>query len=41
VQTPKFAFDACTGSADFRFGGLSYISKKEFSEFFKNMVYKI
>ena len=37
VQTPKFAFDACTGSADFRFGGLSYISKKEFSEFFKNM----
>lgn len=37
VQTPKFAFDACTGSADFRFGGLSYITNKEFSKFFKNM----
>jgi conjugative transfer pilus assembly protein TraH len=37
VQTPKFAFDACTGSADFRFGGLSYISAKEFTKFFKNM----
>jgi conjugative transfer pilus assembly protein TraH len=37
VQTPKFAYDACTGSADFRFGGLSYISSKEFAKFFKNM----
>lgn len=37
IQTPKFAFDACTGSADFRFGGLSYISAKEFSQFFKSM----
>jgi len=37
IQTPKFAFDACTGSADFRFGGLSYISGKEFTQFFKNM----
>ena len=37
VQTPKFAFDACTGSADFRFGGLSYISGKEFSAFLKSM----
>ncbi len=37
IQTPKFAYDACTGSADFRFGGLSYISSKEFSQFFKNM----
>lgn len=37
IQTPKFAYDACTGSADFRFGGLSYISSKEFTQFFKNM----
>ena len=37
IQTPKFAYDACTGSADFRFGGLSYISGKEFTQFFKNM----
>jgi hypothetical protein len=37
VQTPKFRFDACTGSADFRFGGLSYISSDEFTRFFKNM----
>ncbi len=37
MQTPKFAYDACTGSADFRFGGLSYISGKEFSSFFKSM----
>ncbi len=37
VQTPKFAYDACTGSADFRFGGLSYISGKEFTEFFKKL----
>ena len=38
MQTPKFSFDACTGSADFRFGGLSYISSDEFTRFFKNMV---
>jgi len=37
IQTPKFAYDACTGSADFRFGGLSYISGKEFTEFFKKL----
>jgi hypothetical protein len=37
VQTPKFAYDACTGSADFRFGGISYISGKEFTQFFKNV----
>ena len=37
VQTPKFRFDACTGSADFRFGGLSFISSAEFSQFLKNM----
>ena len=37
IQTPKFAYDACTGSADFRFGGLSYIASKEFTQFFKNM----
>ena len=36
IQTPKFAYDACTGSADFRFGGLSYIAQKEFTQFFKN-----
>jgi hypothetical protein len=36
MQAPKFAFDACTGSADFRFGGLSYISAREFTQFFKN-----
>ena len=36
VQTPKFALDACTGSADFRFGGLSFISSGEFTRFFKN-----
>ncbi len=37
IQTPKFEYDACTGSADFRFGGLSYISGAEFTKFFKNM----
>ena len=37
VQTPKFEFDACTGSADFRFGGLSYISTKEFTQFLKRI----
>ena len=37
IQTPKFAFEPCTGSADFRFGGLSYISGREFTQFFKNM----
>ena len=36
IQTPKMAFNACTGSADFRFGGLSYVSGKEFTDFFKN-----
>lgn len=37
VQTPKFAFDACTGSADFRFGGLSYVGSAEFSRFLKSL----
>lgn len=37
VQTPKFAFDACTGSADFRFGGLSYVGSAELTRFFKSM----
>lgn len=37
VQTPKFSYDACTGSADFRFGGLSYITAPEFNRFFKSM----
>ena len=36
IQTPKFAFDACTGSSDFRFGGLSFIQSREFTQFFKN-----
>jgi hypothetical protein len=33
IQTPKFAYDACTGSADFRFGGISFIGSKEFTDF--------
>ena len=37
IQTPKFALDACTGSADFRFGGLSYISSKELTQFLKRI----
>lgn len=35
VQTPKLSFDACSGSADFRFGGLSYVTAAEFTKFFK------
>ena len=37
VQTPRFNFDACTGSADFRFGGISYVSTAEFTRFFKSL----
>lgn len=37
IQTPKFAYDACSGSADFRFGGLSYVTRREFGEFLRNM----
>ena len=37
IQTPKFSYDACTGSADFRFGGLSYISTAEFTKFLKSI----
>jgi conjugative transfer pilus assembly protein TraH len=37
IQTPKFSYDACTGSADFRFGAMTYISASEFSSFLKNV----
>jgi len=37
VQTPKLKFDACTGSGDFRFGAMSYISASEFSNFLKGV----
>jgi len=37
VQMPKFSFDACTGSADFRFGSLSFLSSTEYSRFFKSI----
>lgn len=37
VQTPKLKFDACTGSGDFRFGAMSYISGAEFSSFLKGV----
>ena len=37
VQLPKFSFDACTGSADFRFGSLSFLSSTEYSRFFKSI----
>ena len=37
LQTPRFAFDACTGSFDARFGGLSYITAHEFSSFLKSV----
>jgi conjugative transfer pilus assembly protein TraH len=37
IQTPNFSFDACTGSGDFRFGSLSYITSEEFIDFFKNV----
>lgn len=37
LQTPRFAFDACSGSFDARFGGLSYITAHEFSSFLKSV----
>src|SRR5689334_17136624 len=37
IQTPRLRYDACTGSGDFRFGSLSYISTGEFSSFLKNV----
>ncbi len=37
VQSPSMKFDACTGSADFRFGGFSYISAPEFASFLKGV----
>jgi conjugative transfer pilus assembly protein TraH len=35
VQTPSLKFDACTFSGDVRFGSMSFIKGKEFTEFFK------
>ena len=37
VQTPSFSFDPCSGSGDFRFGAMSYITSEEFVNFFKNL----
>jgi conjugative transfer pilus assembly protein TraH len=37
IQTPKLKFDACTGSGDFRFGAMSYISATEFNDFLKGV----
>lgn len=37
VQLPSFNFDACRGSGDFRFGGLSFINSAEFSAFMKKL----
>ena len=37
VQTPKLKFDACTGSADLRFGAMSYIKASEFVTFLKSV----
>lgn len=37
IQTPKLKYDACTGSGDFRFGAMSYISTAEFSNFLKGV----
>ena len=39
VQTPRLKFDACTGSGDFRFGAMSYISGAEFSNFLKSVAH--
>jgi conjugative transfer pilus assembly protein TraH len=37
IQTPKLKFDACTGSADLRFGAMSYIQAAEFNDFLKGV----
>ena len=37
VTTPKFEFDPCTGSGDFRFGALSFVSSRELTQFMKQM----
>jgi len=37
IRTPKLSYDPCTGSGDFRFGAMSYISGEEFSRFLKNV----
>lgn len=39
LQTPRLKFDACTGSGDFRFGAMSYISGAEFSNFLKSVAH--
>jgi hypothetical protein len=41
VQLPSFNFDACRGSGDFRFGGLSFINSAEFSAFMKKLTASI
>ena len=40
LQTPQLKYDPCTGSADFRFGAISYISAKEFVQFLKGAAVK-
>lgn len=37
IQLPSFKFDPCTGSADFRFGGFSYLRSDEWMKFFKGV----
>ncbi len=37
IQTPKFQYDACSGSADFRFGGLSFVTSEELMRFLKSL----
>ena len=37
VQPPSFAFDACSGSFDARFGGFSFIKGAQFAGFFKSV----
>jgi len=37
IETPKFKFDPCTGSADFRFGSFSHIKLSKYTEFLKKI----
>ena len=37
IQTPSNKFDACSGSFDFRFPGISYISHVDFANFLKKV----
>lgn len=37
IQPPSFAFDACSGSFDARFGGFSFIKGEQFASFFKSV----